>query len=214
MDNMQIYNAGRVVPKEAQKPIQAGRLKGMTDINPVWRIARLTEMFGPCGIGWKYVITRHEMVPGANDEISCFVDIDLFYKWEGEWSEAVPGTGGSSYVAKERNGMYTSDECYKMALTDALSVACKALGIGADVYWAAGRSKYTSATEPEKQPQQNTPPAELMFTCEECGAQLKPYKGADGKEVGIRRHVEGSKAKFGKCLCIECIQKRKADGQQ
>lgn len=213
MDNMQIYNAGRVVPKEAQKPIQAGRLKGMTDINPVWRIARLTELFGPCGIGWKYVITRHEMVPGANDEISCFVDIDLFYKCEGEWSEAVPGTGGSSYVAKERNGLYTSDECYKMALTDALSVACKALGIGADVYWAAGRSKYTSATEPEKQPQQSASPAELMFTCEECGQQLRPYTGTDGKEVGIRRHVEGSKAKFGKCLCIECIQKRKAAGQ-
>ena len=29
-----------------------------------------------------------------------------------------------------------------MALTDAISVACKALGFGADVYWQAGRSKY------------------------------------------------------------------------
>ena len=63
------------------------------------------------------------------------------------------------------------------------------------------------------QKKQIIPPAELMFTCEECGQQLRPYTGPDGKEVGIRRHVEGSKAKFGKCLCIECIQKRKAAGQ-
>lgn len=214
MDNMQIYNMGREVPQNAQKTITAGRLKGMTDINPMWRISRLTEVFGPCGIGWKYVITRHEMVPGANDEISCFVDIDLFYKWEGEWSEAIPGTGGSSYVAKERNGLYVSDECYKMALTDALSVACKALGIGADIYWEAGRSKYTSTPEPERkpsaQPQPSAHPTDMMFTCEECGQPLRPYTGADGKEVCIRRHVEGSKARFGRVLCIDCIQKRKA----
>lgn len=53
-DNMRIYNAVREVPKEAQKPITAGRLKGMTDINPMWRIKKLTELFGPCGVGWCY----------------------------------------------------------------------------------------------------------------------------------------------------------------
>ena len=52
MDNMKFYNMGRTVPDEAKKPISAGRLKGMTDINPMWRIKRLTEMFGACGIGW------------------------------------------------------------------------------------------------------------------------------------------------------------------
>ena len=60
----------------------------------------------------------------------------------GEWTEAIEGTGGSSFVANEKNGLYTSDECFKMAYTDALSVACKSLGMGADVYW--GDSKYNS----------------------------------------------------------------------
>jgi len=216
MDNMQIYNMGREVPQNAQKPIAAGRLKGMTDINPMWRISKLTEMFGPCGIGWKYVITREEMVPGANDEIGCFVDIDLYYKWDGQWSEAIPGTGGSSFVAKERNGMYTSDECYKMALTDALSVACKALGMGSDIYWAAGRSKYTAATEPESKPEQTksmpaapvfTPPAEIYFKCDCCGETLKPYTDENGKTVGVRRYAEASVAKYGKRLCLDCIAK-------
>ena len=57
MDNLKIYNAVREVPKEAQKSIGGGRLKGMTDINPMWRIKTLTEQFGACGIGWYYEIT-------------------------------------------------------------------------------------------------------------------------------------------------------------
>lgn len=219
MDNMTIYNQGRVVPPEAQKTIGAGRLKGMTDINPLWRLAKLTELFGPCGIGWKYIITRREMVSGANDEISCFVDIDLYYRWEGEWSEAVPGTGGSSYVASERNGMYTSDECYKMALTDALSVACKALGIGADVYWAAGRTKYTGndappPKAPAKAPAKEAPKAAgKSIRCEDCGKLIQPVTLRDGT-IWTAENIAGHSAKrFGHTLCPDC-QKRVADAEK
>lgn len=45
-------------------------------------------------------------------------------------------------ISKESGGLYTSDECYKMAFTDAISVACKMLGFGADVYWIADKTKY------------------------------------------------------------------------
>lgn len=144
---MDLYERFRAVPDTAKREIGAGRLKGKTDINPMWRIKALTESFGPCGIGWKYKIIREWMEPGANGEIAAFMDIELFYKLDGQWSEAIPGTGGSAFVAKERAGLYTSDECYKMALTDAISVACKSLGIGADVYWQADSTKYTSSPE-------------------------------------------------------------------
>lgn len=97
MENMGIYNAVRAVPDNAKKPISAGRLRGMTDINPMWRIQALTNQFGPCGLGWKYVIKDKRMENGANGEIAAFVDIDLYYKVDGEWSEAVPGTGGASF---------------------------------------------------------------------------------------------------------------------
>lgn len=213
MDNMQIYNMGREVPKEAQKPINAGRLKGMTDINPVWRILKLTEMFGPCGIGWKYEITREEVIPGTNGEISAFVDINLYYKWEGEWSEAIPGTGGSSFVAKEKNGLYQSDECFKMALTDALSVACKALGIGADVYWAAGRSKYSVNDLKEKHPDvvRETPPE--THYCQECGSVIVPVKAGD-KRYTVETIMQNSRKLYGKDLCWGCMKnlKNRADG--
>lgn len=142
-ENLETYIFFASVPEEAKKPIKGGRLKGMTDINPMWRIKVLTERYGPCGFGWRYVITDKRIVEGADGVVCVFMDIDLYVKDKGEWSEAIPGTGGSTLVSKENGGLFTSDECFKMALTDAISVSCKALGIGADVYWAAGRTKYT-----------------------------------------------------------------------
>ena len=143
MENLEIYNALSIVPTEAKREIGAGRLKGKTDINPMWRIKVLTERFGPCGFGWKYEIVRQWLENGAKGEISAFCNINLFVKAGDEWSAGIPGTGGSAFVANEKNGPYTSDECYKMALTDALSVACKALGVAANVYWDKDPTKYT-----------------------------------------------------------------------
>lgn len=147
-ENMKIFNLVKRVPKEAKKTITGGRLKGMTDIKPMWRIEKLTEMFGPCGIGWKTKILNKEIIDVSNGEKIVTIDIHLFIKQNGEWSEPIEGIGGNKLIAKESNGLYNSDEAFKMAYTDALSVACKSLGMGAEVYW--GDSKYT--TEQTKSP--------------------------------------------------------------
>lgn len=147
-ENMKIFNLVKRVPKEVKKTITGGRLKGMTDIKPMWRIEKLTEMFGPCGIGWKTKILNKEIIDVSNGEKIVTIDIHLFIKQNGEWSEPIEGIGGNKLIAKENNGLYNSDEAFKMAYTDALSVACKSLGMGAEVYW--GDSKYT--TEQTKSP--------------------------------------------------------------
>lgn len=147
MEKMELFNQFKDTPDEAKKNIEAGRLKGFTDINPMWRFKRLTEVFGPVGIGWKYVITDKQIIPGAEGVVSAFVDILLFFKHNGEWSDGIPGTGGSAFVAKETKGLYTSDECFKMALSDAIGTACKALGMSADIYFSKDRSKYTAAED-------------------------------------------------------------------
>ena len=45
-----------------------------------------------------------------------------------------------------------------MALTDALSVACKALGIGANVYWAGGGGSKYDTPPKQDNPPEVTPP--------------------------------------------------------
>lgn len=197
MDNMTIYEAVRKVPDNAKRPIIAGRLKGKTDINPMWRIKALTEQFGPCGIGWKYTITDKRLEQGANGEVAAFLDIDLFVKVGDAWSEAIPGTGGSAFIAKEKSGLYTSDECFKMALTDAISVACKALGFGADVYWNADRSKYD-------RPNPVTYPKGTVI-CESCGLPIKGVK-CQGVRYSPDDIADKALDRYGKRLCWGCMK--------
>lgn len=166
MGNLDYYNKLKVVPQQALRQIQSGRLRGKHDINPMWRIKAMTEQFGVCGIGWKYVITK-QWTETFGSEVKAYCNIDLFIKVNGEWSDAIQGTGGSSEVSIESKGAYVSDECYKMALTDALSVAMKALGVAADVYFEAGKdiidtdSKYgaqdSRAAQQAQTQQQATP---------------------------------------------------------
>lgn len=197
MENMAIYNAARSVPDSAKRQIGAGRLKGKTDINPMWRLKTLTEQFGPCGIGWKYTITDKRLEEGANGEVAAFLDIDLFVKVDGAWSDAIPGTGGSAFVAKENNGPYTSDECFKMALTDAISVACKALGFGADVYWEADRSKYDK-------PAPVTYPKGTVI-CESCGMPIKSVT-CQGIRYSPDDISDRALDRYGKRLCWGCMK--------
>lgn len=197
MENLAIYNAVRSVPDSAKRQIAAGRLKGKTDINPMWRLKTLTDQFGVCGVGWKYVITDKRLEQGANGEVAAFLDIDLFVKVDGAWSDAIPGTGGSAFVAKEKNGPYTSDECFKMALTDAISVACKALGFGADVYWDADRSKYDK-------PAPATYPKGTVI-CESCGMPVKSVT-CQGVRYSPDDISDRALDRYGKRLCWGCMK--------
>lgn len=169
--NMRIYDAVRAVPPEAIKPITAGRLKGKSDINPMWRIKVLTERFGPCGEGWYTEGVRFWTVTQEKSmEMAVFCELQLHTKGENGWSAPIYGIGGNTVIAAEKNGLYLDDEAYKKAYTDALSVACKALGIGADVYWQSDRTKYSGVTE-----QDTRQPASLQF---DYRAALTQYKQA------------------------------------
>lgn len=148
--NLELYYKVSDVPEEAQKKITGGRLNGMTNINPMWRIKMLTKEFGICGFGWKTEVVKVWKDEGANGVVVVNVEIKLYVKMNGEWSEGITGIGGSTLVAKETGGLFTDDECYKKALTDALSVACKSLGIGAGIYWSNDPTKYDSKPEGSK----------------------------------------------------------------
>ena len=80
MDKMTIYESARGVPEEARKSISGGRLQGMTDINPMWRVKKLTELFGPAGIGWRFDPPIFEEKPGVNGEIMVHCCTNLYIR--------------------------------------------------------------------------------------------------------------------------------------
>ena len=187
MENLELYEKVRQVPNEAQREITGGKLNGKTDINPMWRIKKLTEVFGPCGVGWKTKITNKWTEAGANGEIAAFVDIELYIKQNGQWSEPIFGTGGSMLVNTEKGKLVTNDECFKMAYTDAISVACKSLGFGADVYWNSDATKYPQTKKD-------------IVICDRCGSEIKPVK-KDGRIVSAEEIKQSCKG-----LCIDCYK--------
>jgi hypothetical protein len=98
-------------------------------------------------------------------------------KVDGEWSKPIFGTGGNKLVEKENKGLHVSDECFKMATTDAISVACKQLGFGADIYWNDDTSKYEKpVAEPIELKKFEPVLAELKRTGYSTTSICKTYK--------------------------------------
>ena len=184
MENLDIWKKVCRPPAGALKTIQGGRLKGMTDIKPQWRYYIMTEVFGPCGIGWWFTIDKLWSEDGADGAKLAFASISLYH---GEGSKPTPGIGGSMIVEKERSGLHNSDEGYKMAVTDALSTAMKMLGVAADIY--AGKwdgSKYKDAN-----PQ---PPKGFVPPTEEQKKAMKDML-ADAGKVNPGKFLTGKDAK-------------------
>jgi len=192
MDNLELWNKVKQAPPSALKPIQAGRLKGKSDISPQWRYQALTEQFGPCGEGWRYEIQKIWNEPGANEETFVFAHINLFFirinTGQRCWSEAIPGIGGSKVIQREWDKtnkawkLYNNDEGYKMAVTDALGTACKMLGVAADVYMGLwDGSKYTGGNggKPSPAPAAKAPPKVAYVTAKQYADLLKVGAGMD-----------------------------------
>ena len=146
-NNLELWNKVKAVPDNAQKTITGGKLNGMTDVNPIWRIKTITEQFGVCGIGWYPEIVKIWVEDGAKGEKTANVHMRLYiYNDQTQkFSQAIDGIGGSKLIATEKGELVTNDECFKMAYTDAFSVCCKMLGVAADVYWQGDKTKYQSS---------------------------------------------------------------------
>ena len=159
--NLAIYNQVRSVPADALSPIAGGPLKGKSNIAPQWRFQRLTELFGPAGIGWKIEQVARWTESTGQGEVAVFCEVNLYIKQNGEWSSPVFGQGGNMLMRRSTewvNGqpvsvIHIDDEAYKKAYTDAVSVACKSLGFAADVYYKQDETKYGTFRQESPVPQ-------------------------------------------------------------
>lgn len=149
-ENMRIWNVlGKTDPAHTKQFTRAGGFRG-TAIKPMWANQRMTEFFGPCGIGWGQGRPEFETV-NAGEEIMVYCTVRLWYK-EGDVTSEVYGVGGDKVVSQvflkdvkgqkiidEAKGGYktypqTDDEAFKKAYTDAISNAMKFIGVAADVH--------------------------------------------------------------------------------
>lgn len=163
LTNLELWNKLRTPPADALKAITGGRLVGKSDIDPQWRDQIMTEIFGPCGEGWKYTIHDKQILPIQDGQVMCFITVALSVKQNGDWGEPIYHIGGDMLVEKEKAGLHANDEGFKGALTDALGKAMAKLGVAADVYRGKmDGSKY--ARQESRPPKQEPMPQPIGHT--------------------------------------------------
>lgn len=170
--SLRFWNQLKTPPLEALKLIRGGRLSGFHDISPAWRMRAMTKVFGPCGLGWRYRVSRREETPGPDGQLLLRVSVEVSYRdldREGEaahaggttpgpiWSEPIEATGSSFLIAKEKSGLRMNEEAEKMAITDATGKALMALGVGADVYMGLFDSKHHDVAPEDRQTRSGKP---------------------------------------------------------
>ncbi len=121
------------------KPFSRGGGFRGTATNATYLARRATETFGPMGIGWGLEILDESLMEGAplddkgTRESIHKVRVKLWYLYEGQRGEVIQ-FGQTTFVGKNRNGIYSDEEAPKKSLTDAMSKCLSLLGFSADIY--------------------------------------------------------------------------------
>jgi hypothetical protein len=147
MTNTAIWDAlGKTDPDQTKKFSRSGGFKG-TAVKPMWVYHRLTEQFGAVGMGWGHGKPDFQVVLGADGEVLVYCTVEC---WHSDRSNTFHGVGGDKVVAKNKNGLFSDDEAFKKAFTDAVMNAFKSVGVAADVHMGLhDDDKYVSDTRRE-----------------------------------------------------------------
>jgi hypothetical protein len=137
-DNLRHWNElCRTDPKHTKAFTRGGGFRG-TAIKPIWTEFRMTEHFGPCGVGWGMDKPEHTVV-AAGEELLVFCTVRLWYRDNSDVTiledvREVYGVGGDKIRVQQAGGLRNNDEAFKASFTDALSNAMKHIGVAADVH--------------------------------------------------------------------------------
>jgi hypothetical protein len=158
-ENLTLWNQlGKTDPDQTKAFQRGGGFKG-TAVKPIYTEQKMTEVFGPCGIGWGFTEPQFQVVPGDNKEVLVYCWLSLWILRDGKKSELIPGVGGDKVVSHVKaNEKYqrperweNDDEAFKKAFTDAIGNAMKHLGMSADVHMGLfDDSKYVATRRQEE----------------------------------------------------------------
>lgn len=152
MSNLNIWDRlARTDPKHTKPFKRAGGFEGKA-VKPIYTDQKMTEMFGPCGVGWGISEPSYQLVNGPDGEVAVYCWLSIWFRNAdtGEKSEPIPGVGGDFVVVKNKYGLKADDEAFKKAATDAIGNAMKHLGMSADVHMGQhDDDKYVTALRRE-----------------------------------------------------------------
>lgn len=132
-DNKALWKRAFMTDPRAVKPITGKAYKGNSP-KPYWIVERLTDEFGPCGIGWGFNIVSERFERFSDTESLHIAVVRLWYVLgdaRGEFEQV--GQTRASYVTA--SGKFTVDEdAPKKSVTDALVKCASYLGFAGDIF--------------------------------------------------------------------------------
>lgn len=143
---------GKTDPDQVKDFQRAGGFRGHA-VKPIYVIQKMTQIFGPCGVGW--IIGRPDFTTVATDDglvsVHCTVEVSVKLPGTDQMSAPIFGVGGDHAVASRKSGKFVDDEAFKKAYTDAIGNALKFLGMSADIHMGRFEdSKYVASLRDEK----------------------------------------------------------------
>jgi hypothetical protein len=142
---------GRVFTTDpkAVKPITGKQYSGNSP-KPYWIVERLTDEFGPCGIGWGFNILNERFERFSDTDTLHIASVRFWYVLDGQRGELEQiGQTKSSYTTGAGKFMLDED-APKKSVTDALVKCASYLGFAGDIF--SGRwddSKYVAEAAKE-----------------------------------------------------------------
>lgn len=150
-ENLKIWSKLEATDPKYTKSFKKGGGFSGTSINPTYVIKKLTETFGPCGIGWGDKIIESRFDGGTllkdpktaleSTETIHTIILEMWYleeipEMEGPVKEkrTVIGVGTTTFVGSNKYGVFTDEEYFKKTMTDALTNAAKKIGMSSDIF--------------------------------------------------------------------------------
>jgi hypothetical protein len=147
--NKSLWGRAFTTDPKAVKPISGKQYSGNSP-KPYWIVERLTDEFGPCGIGWGFNILNERFERFSETDTLHIASVRFWYVLDGQRGELEQiGQTKSSYVSSK--GAFVLDEdAPKKSVTDALVKCASYLGFAGDIF--SGRwddSKYVAEAAKE-----------------------------------------------------------------
>jgi hypothetical protein len=176
----------------------------LTSIKAAFVIERLNEVFGPCGIGWRYVHSPFEEVQTGNGRVEIVTEVAFQYRFHAtndctgtdpvtwnaqtndwafrnghsnqDWSHPIYSCGGKSLG--KGGGVIT--DARKSAVTDGLTKAASMIGVGHEVFKGQVRVGRGSGQTPKQSGARNKGNGKQPVPADGNGQDSKKEAATDG----------------------------------
>ena len=148
-ENKALWRRVCVTDPKAVKPITGKQYNGNSP-KPYWIVERLTDEFGPCGIGWGFTILGERFERFSDTDTLHVAAVRLWYVLDGKRGEFEQiGQTKATYTTAAGKFMLDED-APKKSVTDALVKCASYLGFAGDIF--SGRwddSRYVAQANAE-----------------------------------------------------------------